>query len=81
MFLFSDDLPRVECDVPNSKPVKIIVNKARIQIPRRVKEVGLLIFFTLLDKILNPKINKIKKGIPINRKPHKVSSQIGNTAS
>ena len=58
-----------------------MVNKATTQIPKSVKEVGLLIFLTLLDKILNPKINKIKNGIPINKNPHNVSNQIGNTES
>ena len=58
-----------------------MANKEISQIPNKDKEAGLLSFCTLLDKILKPKINKIKKGIPISNNPAKVSDQTGKIES
>ncbi|GAA0482067.1 hypothetical protein GCM10009531_89550 [Actinoplanes capillaceus] len=49
------------------------INKATIQIPNKVNDVVLLNFLTLLDKIRNPKTNKIKNG-----NPTRTSEQIAN---
>ncbi len=55
----------------------MIAKSAKIHIPNRVNEVGLFIFLTLLDNILKPKINKIKKGIPASKNPLRVNNHVG----
>ena len=75
---FLTKVPFVACDVPNSKPVKIKVNNAASHNPNNVREVALLNFLTLLDRIRNPRINNSKNGIPTIMNTAMVNNQIGN---
>ena len=51
------------CVVANSIPAKPSPKAAMSQRPNNVKEVVLCNFWTLLDKIRNPKMKRIKKGL------------------
>ena len=78
---FSTFTPSYAFDVPNSIPVKTIPNKATNQIPSSVSDVVLLNCFTLLDKILKPRTNRIKNGIPTKMNRNVASNHFGNVES
>ena len=59
----------------------MINKRATIQIPNKVKDVVLLNCLILLDKIRNPKTNKIKNGKPTRMIMDIASNQCGNIES
>ena len=54
------------------------MSNAMIQIPNRVKDVGLLNRFMLLDKILRPNTKSMMNGNPTKTRAHIANNQCGS---